>query len=30
MFRIRFELNHVLSVKNMPWHSNGLTLPYPF
>lgn len=30
MFRYRFALNNVLSVKDMPWHINGLTLSYPF
>lgn len=30
MYRFRFALNNVLSVKDMPWHTNGLTLSYPF
>ncbi len=30
MYRCRFALNNVLSVKDMPWHINGLTLSYPF
>ena len=30
MYRIHVELNNVLSVKDMPWHINGLTLSYPF
>lgn len=30
MFRFRIVLNNVLSVKDMPWHTNGLTLSYPF
>ena len=30
MYRYRFALNNVLSVKDMPWHTNGLTLSYPF
>ena len=30
MYRCRFELNTVLSVKNMHDHANGLTLSYPF
>ena len=30
MYRVQFDLNNALSVKNMPWHLNGLTLLYPF
>lgn len=30
MYSDRFVLNIALSVKNMPWHSDGLTLSYPF
>ena len=30
MYRCRIVLNNVLSVKDMPWHSYGLTLSYPF
>ena len=30
MTRYHFALNNVLSVKDMPWHTDGLTLSYPF
>ena len=30
MIRPVFVLNNDLSVERMPWHSNGLTLLYPF
>jgi len=30
MYRIQFVLNNALSVNDMPWHHNGLTLSYPF
>ena len=30
MLRSYFVLNNELSVKDMPWQSNGLTLLYPF